>query len=89
MPEAKDISLYAFIIPFGLQLIVLSIQGTCDIPLTIQVNYLMPISSWITLLGLTLSFAFGLRALARSKAVLLWVIPSGIYLASAVFLFAQ
>lgn len=86
MPPAKDISLHAFVITCGLQLVVLAVQGTCDIPLTIQAKYLIPIMPWVTIIGLLISFAFGVRSLTTSKAAVWWMIPSGIYLGSVVFL---
>lgn len=86
MPSANDISLHAFVITCGLQLVMLAVHAVCEIPLTIQANYLMPIMSWVTVIGLAISFAFGVRSLTTSKAALWWMIPSGIYLGSAMFL---
>ncbi len=85
MADAKDISRSAFIITFGVQLILLAVQGTGVIWLTADAKFLLPIGSWRTITGLLISFGFGLRSLSTSRDALVWLIPSGIYLAMALF----
>src|SRR5689334_8008137 len=70
MADAKDISRKAFIITFGVQLILLTAQGLFDIPLMIVAHYLLPIGTWSTIIGLAISFGFGLRSLTTSKEAL-------------------
>lgn len=70
MTDAKDISQKAFVITFGVLLVLLAVQGTGVISRNAEAKLLFPIGSWGTITGLLISVGFGLRSLAHSKEAL-------------------